>query len=107
MCNLTQPLITPNQILNVNVPDLPIEAIQGIQVTRLGNRHRSEPMIAAQDPRGQQVFWVGPPGKKEDAGKGTDFDAIEKGYISITPLCIDMTAHDSLDLVNEWLRCVE
>ncbi len=96
-----------NQILNVNIPDLPIEAIKGIKVTRLGNRHRSESMIATEDPRGQKVYWVGPPGKKEDAGEGTDFDAIEHGYISITPLCIDMTAHNSLDMLGDWLKNVE
>ena len=96
-----------NQILNVNVPDLPIEEIKGIKITRLGNRHRSEAMIAAEDPRGQKVYWVGPPGKKEDAGEGTDFDAIDKGYVSITPLCIDMTAHSSLDLVSNWLQNVD
>lgn len=96
-----------NQILNVNVPDLPIEEVKGIKITRLGNRHRSEAMIQAEDPRGQKVYWVGPPGKKEDAGEGTDFDAVDNGYVSITPLCIDMTAHSSLDLVSNWLQNVD
>lgn len=93
-----------NQILNVNVPDLPLDEIRGIKITRLGNRHRAESVIRAQDPRGQTIYWIGPPGLQQDAGEGTDFAAIEQGYVSITPLTIDMTAHGSLAGLGAWLE---
>ena len=92
-----------DQILNVNVPDLPLEQIKGIRVTRLGNRHRAESVIRTEDPRGQPVYWIGPPGNQQDAGEGTDFAAIEQGYVSITPLTIDMTAYGSLSTLGAWL----
>ncbi|MBB6055327.1 MAG: 5'/3'-nucleotidase SurE [Gammaproteobacteria bacterium] len=92
-----------DQILNVNVPDLPLEQIKGIKVTRLGNRHRGEKMIVMQDPRGKPVYWIGPPGEKQDAGEGTDFHAIEQGYVSITPLHVDMTAYASVAELSAWV----
>lgn len=92
-----------DQILNVNVPDLPLDQIKGIRVTRLGNRHRAESVICSEDPRGQPIYWIGPPGSQQDAGKGTDFAAIEQGYVSITPLTIDMTAYSSLAGLGAWL----
>ncbi|MFM5879605.1 5'/3'-nucleotidase SurE [Aeromonas sanarellii] len=92
-----------DQILNVNVPDLPLDQIKGIRVTRLGNRHRAESVICTEDPRGQPVYWIGPPGNQQDAGEGTDFAAIEQGYVSITPLTIDMTAYGSLSTLGAWL----
>ena len=67
-----------DQILNVNVPDLPLEQIKGIRVTRLGNRHPAESVIRSEDPRGQPIYWIGPPGSQQDAGDGTDFAAIEQ-----------------------------
>ncbi len=93
-----------DQILNVNVPDLPLEQIKGIKITRLGNRHRDEKMIAMMDPRGKPVYWVGPPGEKQDAGEGTDFHAIEHGYVSITPLHVDMTAYNSIAELITWVE---
>jgi 5''/3''-nucleotidase SurE len=98
----THPLPS-DQILNVNVPDLPLEQIKGIKVTRLGNRHRGEKMIVMQDPRGKPVYWIGPPGEKQDAGDGTDFHAIEEGYVSITPLQVDMTAYGSVSELTTWV----
>ncbi len=92
-----------DQILNVNVPDLPLDQIKGIRVTRLGNRHRAESVICSEDPRGQSIYWIGPPGSQQDAGEGTDFAAIEQGYVSITPLTIDMTAYSSLAGLGAWL----
>lgn len=92
-----------DQILNVNVPDLPLEAIKGMRVTRLGNRHRAEAVICQQDPRGQPIYWIGPPGKLQDAGDGTDFAAIEQGFVSITPLTIDMTAYRNMSNLEAWL----
>ncbi|HFK2926308.1 TPA: 5'/3'-nucleotidase SurE [Aeromonas hydrophila] len=92
-----------DQILNVNVPDLPLDQIKGSRVTRLGNRHRAESVICSEDPRGQPIYWIGPPGSQQDAGEGTDFAAIEQGYVSITPLTIDMTAYSSLAGLGAWL----
>ncbi|MHA2758777.1 5'/3'-nucleotidase SurE [Aeromonas dhakensis] len=92
-----------DQILNVNVPDLPLDQIKGIRVTRLGNRHRAESVICTEDPRGQPIYWIGPPGSQQDTGEGTDFSAIEQGYVSITPLTIDMTAYSSLAGLGAWL----
>ncbi len=90
-------------ILNINVPDLPFDSIKGIKVTRLGRRHPSQTMIPAIDPRGKEVFWIGPAGKSDDGGIGTDFGAIRDGYVSITPLQIDMTRHGQIDAIKQWL----
>ena len=98
----THPL-PANQILNVNVPDVPYEELKGIEGTRQGRRHRAEPMIEDTDPFGRTVFWYGPAGKEQDAGPGTDFHAIAEGYCSVTPLSVDMTAYQSLDNMKAWL----
>jgi 5'-nucleotidase len=90
-------------ILNVNVPDIPYEQLKGTQVTRLGFRHRSEPVIKTHDPKGRDVFWVGPAGPEQDAGPGTDFLAIANGYVSVTPLQTDLTRHAMLDELRDWL----
>jgi 5'-nucleotidase len=91
-------------ILNVNVPDVPYEALQGYEVTRLGFRHRSERIVRSEDPRGRPVYWVGPAGSGQDAGPGTDFHAVANHSVSVTPLQIDLTRHTMLDDVREWLR---
>ncbi len=91
-------------ILNVNVPDLPAGELRGVQVTRLGNRHRSKPIVRAQDPRGRPVYWVGSAGAGQDAGPGTDFHAVASGFASITPLQIDLTRHAALPELERWLR---
>ena len=91
-------------ILNVNVPDLPDDAIRGVQVTRLGNRHRAERVVRAEDPRGRNVYWVGSAGAGQDAGPGTDFYAIAQGYVSVTPLQIDLTRHAALPELERWLK---
>lgn len=102
---LSQPL-DRNMILNVNVPDLPYEQLKGIQTTRLGFRHRSEPVLKAHDPRGRPVYWVGPSGPGQDAGPGTDFNAITEGYVSVTPLQVDLTRHTALDEVRDWVAAM-
>ena len=99
---LTHPL-EKNRILNVNVPDLPLAQIKGIQVTRLGHRHRADTIIPARDPKGRDVFWIGPPAEGDDSGEGTDFHAIEQGYVSVTPLHVDLTAYNSMKNVNDWI----
>jgi 5'-nucleotidase len=91
-------------ILNVNVPDVPWNEISGFKITRLGNRHKSEGVIKQTDPRGDAMYWVGPPGAAQDAGEGTDFHAIEHNFISITPLQIDLTRYDSLQYLEDWLH---
>lgn len=91
-------------ILNVNVPDVPYEELQGYQATRLGFRHRSERVVRSQDPRGRTVYWVGAAGAGEDAGPGTDFHAIASRYVSVTPLQIDLTRHAMLDDLGQWLQ---
>jgi 5'-nucleotidase len=98
----TQPL-TSDTILNVNVPDLPFSELRGIQVTRLGTRHVAEPTIKAVDPRGRKIFWIGAPGPEQDAGPGTDFYAVNSGYVSITPLHFDLTHYKVLDELSNWV----
>ena len=90
-------------ILNVNVPDLPWEQIQGMQATRLGHRHKSEPVVQDHDPRGRPVYWVGPVGPEQDAGPGTDFHAVRSGHVSITPLDVDLTRYDAINGIASWL----
>ncbi|MEW5790893.1 MAG: 5'/3'-nucleotidase SurE [Pseudomonadota bacterium] len=99
---LSNPL-PADTILNVNVPDLPYAELRGFEVTRLGRRHKSEPVIQSSDPRGEPVYWIGPAGREADAGLGTDFDAVRRGYVSITPLNLDMTRYVFLDTLSQWL----
>ena len=91
-------------ILNVNVPDLPLHKIKGILVTRLGSRHLAEPLIKSYDPRGRDLYWIGPPGAAADSGPGTDFEAVKQGYVSITPLQLDMTHYAIFDQVANWTK---
>ena len=99
---LAQPL-PKDTILNVNVPDVPIAAIKGYQATRLGQRHKSEPVIKSQDPRGRTIYWVGPPGGEQDAGPGTDFYAVAEGFVSVTPLQLDLTWYERVNTLKTWL----
>lgn len=91
-------------ILSVNVPDLPYDSLTGIEVTRLGHRHKSEPVIEMVDPRGNPVYWVGPCGAEADAGVGTDFHAVKAAKVSITPVHTDLTRFSALEHVSEWLE---
>ena len=90
-------------ILNVNVPDVPYSELNGVAATRLGHRHKAEPVIRSADPHGNPIYWVGPPGAEADAGPGTDFYAIRERRVSITPLHVDLTRHTALDNLNAWL----
>lgn len=99
--------LAPDQILNINVPDLPIEQIKGIKVTRLGHRHKAEMMKKMQDPWQRDIYWYGTLGKELDGGEGTDFHAVANHYVSVTPLTVDMTAHSSIDNMREWMDEVE
>ncbi len=90
-------------LLNINVPDVPYDGIQGWEVTRLGRRHKAEPVVKQVSPRGDTVYWIGAAGAAADAGAGTDFHAVECGRVSITPLQIDLTHIGQLGRVREWL----
>jgi 5'-nucleotidase len=91
-------------ILNVNVPDRAWVDIRGFEVTRLGKRHRSAPSIAQVDPRGKPIWWIGPAGEIDDAGPGTDFDAVRRGYVSVTPIHVDLTRYQALEKVSSWVQ---
>lgn len=91
-------------LLNINVPDLPYEALQGTRVTRLGKRHRAAPLIRDTSPRGEQIFWIGPVGEAADAGEGTDFHAVANGFVSLTPLQIDLTRVAQIKAARDWLE---
>jgi 5'-nucleotidase len=101
---LSEAPLSESVILNVNVPDIPYEALQGIVSTRLGHRHKAEPVIKSQDPRGKTIYWVGPAGAEQDAGPGTDFHAVRQGFVSVTPLHVDLTRHSALPALDEWLK---
>jgi len=98
----TRPLEQPI-LLNVNVPDVPLGALGARRVTRLGKRHKAEPVVKARNPRGEVVYWVGAAGGAQDAGEGTDFHAVERGEVSITPLQMDLTHYTHLPRVRDWL----
>ncbi|GJM07330.1 MAG: 5'-nucleotidase SurE [marine bacterium B5-7] len=95
-----------NTILNINVPDVPFEELRGYEITRLGTRHVAQPMIPTKDPRGDDVYWVGPAGKEQDAGPGTDFHAIMQNKVSITPLQTDWTHYEAFEKISGWLKDV-
>ena len=90
-------------LLNVNVPDVAYDALGGFEVTRLGKRHKAEPVIRMQSPRGEQLFWIGPAGSAQDAGPGTDFNALAANRVSITPLQMDLTHSQQITMVREWM----
>ena len=90
-------------ILNVNVPDIPYAQLAGFAATRLGHRHKAEPVVRDSDPQGNTIYWVGPPGAEADAGPGTDFFAIKQRFVSITPLQVDLTRHVALAQISSWL----
>ncbi|HEY0974772.1 MAG TPA: 5'/3'-nucleotidase SurE [Solimonas sp.] len=91
-------------ILNVNVPDVPWDEIQGFEVTRLGNRHRAAAVTRAQDPRGRTIYWISAAGLEADAGEGTDFHAISRHRVAITPLLVDLTRYQSLERTQAWAK---
>ena len=86
------------------MPDLPLDQIAGVDVTRLGKRHKAEPVIRTETPRGETAYWIGAAGDAQDAGPGTDFHATAAGYVSVTPLQIDLTHDEQLGAVSDWLQ---
>lgn len=91
-------------LLNINVPDIDYRSIKGMEVTRLGRRHKAEPVIKSFSPRGDAVYWVGAAGPAQDAGEGTDFYATAHDFVSVTPLQIDLTRYDQQDFITSWLK---
>jgi 5'-nucleotidase len=94
-------------LLNVNIPNVEYEKIDGFVTTRLGSRHKAEPAQEAFDPKGRKVYWVGPVGAEQDAGEGTDFHAVRSNKVSITPLQIDLTRHELLQTLNDWIEVMK
>lgn len=100
---LDNPIEVP-VLLNVNVPDIPYEQLTGREVTRLGRRHKAEPVVRMTSPRKETVYWIGAAGAAADAGPGTDFHAVEQKRVSITPLQIDLTQFSQLPAIRTWLQ---
>jgi 5'-nucleotidase len=94
----------PPVLMNINVPDVPYSELKGQVVTRLGKRHKAEPVIKSKSPRGEQLYWVGPAGAAADAGEGTDFYAVSNNQVSLTPLKADLTNHNQLDALKSWMK---
>jgi 5'-nucleotidase len=101
--NIRRHPLPADTILNVNVPDVPFAELKGFQATRLGQRHKAEPVVRGCDPRGREIFWIGLAGPEQDAGPGTDFHAVRNHYVSVTPLQIDLTRYESLEALMDWL----
>ena len=104
MQRLLKDPLPADTILNVNVPDRPWSEIRGFEVTRLGKRHPSSPCIEQRDPRGRQIWWIGPAGDVDDDSPGTDFNAVSRGYISVTPIHTDLTRFQALEKVSSWVN---
>ena len=107
-CDLVRKLqnnpLPSDAILNVNVPDLPYDQVQGVQAARLGFRHKAEPMVRTKDPRDRTIYWIGPAGPGQDSGEGTDFEALSNGFVAVTPLKVDLTRHEALPQLSSWLN---
>lgn len=94
----------PNDvIININIPDVSKDELKGVEVTRLGNRHKAEPVIKTKDPRGKPIYWVGAAGTEQDAGPGTDFYAVNNGYVSVTPMHLDLTHYTAMNSLSNWV----
>jgi 5'-nucleotidase len=100
---LTRAPISAPLLLNVNVPDIPLPELGGVEATRLGRRHKAEPVVKMRTPRGETAFWIGAAGGEQDAGPGTDFHAVAAGRVSVTPLQVDLSLHQLLPALREWL----
>ena len=92
------------RLLSVNIPCVPFGEIKGFELTRLGRRHIAQPVETAVSPRGETVYWVGPPGGQREAGPGTDFFALSESKVSITPLHVDLADSNGFEEVGQWLK---
>lgn len=95
--------LTQAVLLNINVPDVPYAQLRGLEVTRLGKRHKAEPVVKTNSPRGDPVYWIGAAGGAQDAGAGTDFNAVERATVSVTPLQVDLTQFSQLQAIRNWI----
>ena len=105
--NLVDGVSGAGPITIFDITDFPVRIaceIKGFKATRLGGRHRSKPIVPVSDPKGRRMYWIGPSGGGQDAGPGTDFDAVANGYVSVTPLQIDLTRHGALPSITQWLK---
>lgn len=91
-------------LLNINVPDIPLAELGGTEATRLGRRHKAEAVVQMQTPRGETAYWIGAAGGAQDAGPGTDFHAVAAGRVSVTPLQVDLSQHQQLPAIRDWLH---
>ena len=107
ICRLKARPLARDTLLNVNVPNVPFDSLQGLRVCRLGHRHKAESVIQGRDPRGAPIYWVGPAGPGADCGEGTDFHAIDSGFVAVTPLTVDLTRRDQLDDVSRWVHAAD
>jgi 5'-nucleotidase len=96
--------LPPRTVLNVNIPNLPLERIRGIQLTRLGHRARAAAPVKVVNPRGKEGYWISAAGDAEDGGPGTDFHAVMQGYVSVTPLQFDRTFNEAFRALDGWLE---
>ena len=94
----------PPVLLNINVPDIPLAALGGVEATRLGRRHKAEAVVQMRTPRGETAYWIGAAGDAQDAGPGTDFHAVGCGKVSVTALQVDLTMHAQVALIADWLK---
>ena len=83
-------------LLNVNIPNMPLDALKSVKLCRLGRRHAAEQAIVQQSPRGETMYWIGSAGAAKDDSEGTDFHATAHGHVAMTPLKVDLTDHDNL-----------
>jgi 5'-nucleotidase len=97
-----KPLGQPT-LLNINVPDVPYDQLRGFEITRLGKRHKAEPVVKSIAPRGETVYWIGAAGSAQDAGEGTDFNAVSRLAVSVTPLQMDLTQFSQLQTIRDWI----
>jgi 5'-nucleotidase len=97
--------LSNNTIINVNVPDIPMNEFLGIKSTRLGTRHKSAPSI--QDSKDSSLFWIGENGKEADNAEGTDFHAVSNNFVSVTPLQIDLTKYSEIKPLSSWIDNID
>lgn len=104
---LTKTTLPNDVIININIPDIDKKNLAGVQTTRLGNRHKAEPVVEAKDPRGKPIYWVGAAGPEQDAGVGTDFYAVNNNFVSVSPMHLDLTHYEAMESVANWVSDCE
>src|SRR5687768_7633884 len=98
------PQFPENTLLNVNLPPLPSGQVRGVKLTRLGRRVYSNSLMPMKDPWGRQIYWIGGGALTWSGGGDSDFQAIQDGYVSVTPLHLDLAHRDVLDAAESWWR---